>query len=535
MIIPIILVSVITILLVLYKLKRTKPIIKKRVRVSPGYGKSLNTGVFVLQNESVKFVFVKDIELRIFCDGGECSVFCLDKPTQFFLDSRHILLKYNDFTLKVTENQILQTGNNAEIRLLVTKPSFMYTVNSKKGEIKLGQNKPFYINFGVPLCISEEEGGFLLSCKLNKGEVALQGLQTVKPQQLIRYKKENFGFIDTTKWEVVPKFDKKLNALQQNNLQKLLDTKNYEVLLPEALPKQVSVKEKMKIAGGVWFNLDELGFSKIIRLNKRRTVLYIEDLLSNVKYAFTFDSSFSFFRATYFGANLIFVNSKGRLKIDFCNVKLNCTSTVLQHITGYNFSPNVDLYTYLDKVNILLLHGYFVDVQKMLDSLNLAYLPKRVLLKLANIVLNFMFVFDNYTLFLKSKIRHLCLLVLSFVDDDFCVEGYCFLKKLLPLIKDKTLYNKILNQILTTKNKFFNFNYEYFLSEVVGLRVNGEKFYLTPTKTRSFCASFFVKYKRINIKVNKDWQLVKINNLSLVNVDSFQINRLDNVTDILFS
>ena len=112
-------------------------------------------------------------------------------------------------------------------------------------------------------------------------------------------------------------------------------------------------------------------------------------------------------------------------------------------------------------------------------------------------------------------------------------RSVCYCKKFLPFIKSERAHQRVSLHIVNQKFKNSNC-YEYNLSQYWGIALNGKELTIYPAKTLKLDTFVVVKGKKINLRINPNWTMVKINNLSLGNIYNFDIDKLDDNTLITF-
>lgn len=548
MITPIILASVATLFCIIMLLRRKRPIIKKSLALTPGYSSSLCGGVFCLFCEKIRLIFLKDQELRIFINNESIVVLLKQKVNKYFVYNDRMIYQCEDYKIIISNTgiQIIASGE-VDFAFTFTKPKFMYSLNLGQGKISLGDKDPFILRLSgmQDSRIKDLGNGTFSFCTVINDHASItfsRDLASPKGDKLTLLKKELFGTYDIAEWEIVPRFNKvSYNKLQVGYLKKLLSVDSRKIKLPcLAFCETKGMGFEVDIADDTYINLDWVGFSKLVLLKSHNKTATLLDLLAGLEYQIKYDKKCDFEIINYWGTLYLAIypgQATCRLNIlplyksvqvaELCTPLLDCTS-LLQGVA------DISINSVLERLNILVLHGYFVDIKKLIKDLNIHFLPQYTRFLLSNLVLSHILVFGERSLLRQDNIKRLLAsnlrVALSYINP----ATFCFLKKFLPHIDDKALYNTVLNVILEHKGKFKAGNYEFFMTEILGLRVIGRKVFISPSKRQSLEASLWIRNKHLILRVNKDWQIIKINDINLYNVDCFEINSLDNETIISF-
>ena len=159
-------------------------------------------------------------------------------------------------------------------------------------------------------------------------------------------------------------------------------------------------------------------------------------------------------------------------------------------------------------------------------------MPEYVQFKVCNCFLTYINTFSKQYKINQYKLKKFFLKNLIYAIKNLNSNTFCFLKKILPYITEQKLSNKILDLILEYRSKFKTGDYEYYLSEILGIRLEKNKLYMTPSKKYSTNATLWLKGKLLTLKINKDWQILKVDGLTLSGIDYFDLKNFDARIDL---
>ena len=293
---------------------------------------------------------------------------------------------------------------------------------------------------------------------------------------------------------------------------------------------------EFKIKDYKLFSLDKLGFSKLVLLRRAKNKLYVKDVLVNFEYVLLADKNVKAQILNLWGENYILLQSNN------CNVKVSIfykfvkNKFLFKPLTIGNNSPKINNFLSIsnvfDNINRLLLHGVEIDIFKICANLNLKYLPEYVQFKVCNCFLTYINTFSKQYKINQYKLKKFFLKSLIYAIKNLNSNTFCFLKKILPYITEQKLSNKILDLILECRSKFNRGDYEYYLSEILGIRLEKNKLYMTPSKKYSANVTLWLKGKLLTLKINKDWQILKVDGLTLSGIDYFDLKNFDARIDL---
>ncbi len=546
MITSIIIASLITCIFFWLAVRQRQPIIKSYARLNKGYAPQLSLGVFVLQDEKLRLVFVKDLLLGVMVDGRLATVYLNSKITRYSVGQNCMSIFTNNYNLNITKCGIrVETDKPCVFSFTYTRPDFMYSVNKRRGRFVLGGSTPFMIDCDgfTDINVVAKKGEFIFSATVERtGRFNFsKQLNTISKAELSLLKKQLFGIYSTKNWAIIPNFSRtSMNALQKSYLKSILDVSQRTIALPKHNLHIVALTREFWVQNYAHIDLDKVGFSKLVDIKMRGKTVIIKDMLAGFAYKINSRQYFECYLENFFGRTFLCIEPNAK-EAFFCVTPLwqYLTATDLDYpLLNVNIGEiepkSMDFTCVLDRINALILHGYYVDVPKILRDFNLHYFSPYFKFLVANIVLSFITVFSKKSLLKEENYSNLLISAMDFAIKNINSRTYCFLKKFLPLVEDKGLYNKIFTLIIDSKDKLRPNCYEFSLTEDIGWRICGSRLFLKPSKDIRIDASLHIRDKTINITSLPNWSKVRIEKLNLLNVDSFEIDRLDKSTLLIY-
>ncbi len=547
MITPLIFISGIVVALYILAINKLmlNPLIKKRKFLNKNYGQKLFGGLFVLQNSEFTLSFLKNFYLMVLSKDFKFKI-KLNIGSEFiryYISKDYLRLYYVNLNITFYKNKfVFESADTVFINFIIEKPNCQFFINTKtnsfslKGKSTLKFNATGFKDFNIV-----DKGNYLnIETQFNKsGRVTInQDFRILDKQQLVDFKKDNFGYYDTAKWEFMPVFkNKDFNLLQEKYQINLLNKSNKTITLP-SFDYNESILDSLefKIKDYKLFSLDKLGFSKLVLLRRAKNKLYVKDVLVNFEYVLLADKNVKAQILNLWGENYILLHSNN------CNVKLNVfdkfvnNNFLFKPLTIGNNSHKVNnflsILNVFDNINRLLLHGVEIDIFKICANLNLKYSPEYVQFKVCNCFLTYINTFSKQYKINQYKLKKFFLKNLIYAIKNLNPNTFCFLKKILPYITEQKLSNKILDLILECRSKFNRGDYEYYLSEILGIRLEKDKLYIMPSKKNSTNVTLWLKGKLLTLKINKDWQILKVDGLTLSGIDYFDLKNFDARIDL---
>ncbi len=547
MITPLIFISGIVVALYILAINKLmlNPLIKKRKFLNKNYGQKLFGGLFVLQNSEFTLSFLKNFYLMVLSKNFKFKI-KLNIGSEFiryYISKDYLRLYYVNFNITFYKNKfVFESADTVLINFIIEKPNCQFFINTKTNSFSIKEKSTLKFNAtGFKDFNIVDKGNYLnIETQFNKsGRITInQDFHILDKQQLVDFKKDNFGYYDTAKWEFMPVFkNNDFNLLQEKYQINLLNKSNKTITLPSFdYNESIFDSLEFKIKDYELFSLDKLGFSKLVLLRRAKNKLYVKDVLVNFEYALLADKNVKAQILNLWGENYILLQSNN------CNVKVSIFDKFVKNkflfkpLTIGNNSPKINNFLSIsnvfDNINRLLLHGVEIDIFKICANLNLKYLPEYVQFKVCNCFLTYINTFSKQYKINQYKLKKFFLKNLIYAIKNLNPNTFCFLKKILPYITEQKLSNKILDLILECRSKFNRGDYEYYLSEILGIRLEKDKLYITPSKKNSTNVTLWLKGKLLTLKINKDWQILKVDGLTLSGIDYFDLKNFDARIDL---
>ena len=547
MITPLIFISGIVVALYILAINKLmlNSLIKKRKFLNKNYGQKLFGGLFVLQNSEFTLSFLKNFYLMVLSKNFKFKI-KLNIGSEFvryYISKDYLRLYYVNFNITFYKNKfVFESADTVFINFIIEKPNCQFFINTKTNSFSLKEKSTLKFNAtGFKDFNIVDKGNYLnIETQFNKsGRVTInQDFRILDKQQLVDFKKDNFGYYDTAKWEFMPVFkNNDFNLLQEKYQINLLNKSNKTItLLGFDYNESILDSLEFKIKDYKLFSLDKLGFSKLVLLRRAKNKLYVKDVLVNFEYVLLADKNVKAQILNLWGENYILLQSNN------CNVKLSVFNKFVNNnflfkpLTIGNNLPKINNFLSIsnifDNINRLLLHGVEIDIFKICANLNLKYLPEYVQFKVCNCFLTYINTFSKQYKINQYKLKKFFLKSLIYAIKNLNSNTFCFLKKILPYITEQKLSNKILDLILECRSKFKTGDYEYYVSEILGIRLEKNKLYMTPSKKYSTNATLWLKGKLLTLKINKDWQILKVDGLTLSGIDYFDLKNFDARIDL---
>ncbi len=399
-------------------------------------------------------------------------------------------------------------------------PNCQFNVNRRIKCLSFGN---FKFSFGGVNDFVVERQGDEFVCRLEFNERAkvrfCEGLRNFSAEEILKFKKENFGVVDFSKIDIKPSFKKKMNEISAGVIGNYLSVQNREIVMPKKPFCEVRVSKIFEFYEFCYIDIEHLGFSRLVNTRYYNSFVVLRDELVNFEYRFKVSGRVNAKILSYFGRMYLFLEGEGVISVeclpfgkDFGEVILGEEMTFLQ---------------VLEQMNVVFLQGNGAQDFKFFREVRFWWLPSFLRFVFINTLMSYVSVFCDFKMLKREEVRQAVVECLGFAVKNFDERGYCYIKKVLPLIKSKKLYNEILYFIFENRGKFLGWYPEYVLSEKLGLRLFGSKMSLRPSKDFDFSKKLILRGKEINLVVRKDWQNVRVGKLGLKNVDSFDLNSLD--------
>ena len=549
MIVPLIFLAGITILCYMLAINRLfkKPLLKNNTRVNKNFGLNLLNGLFVLQNKNFTLAFFKNFYLNVISKEFNFKIKINTNKTfiRYYISNSYLRLYYQDLTITFYKNKfIFKSTANTKVQFIIEKPNCQFFLNTKNSTFTIKNDTTlnfFAVKFDK-FEVQDLNKYLILQTNLNGiGEICLnQNFNILNKDELKNFKSENFGFYDVEKWEFMPYFkDSASNKLQEKFQINLLDKYNKTIFLPNFNYKESFLEDfSFEIENYLFLSLDKLGFSKLVHLKQSKNKLIVQDVLVNFEYVFNLKNIFNARLLSLWGENYLLIQTTKNF-VEFKIFDKYLDSKILSKSLIYPDlkiirNNNLSLSFIFENINRLILHGFNIDVFKIINSLNLKYLPEYMQFKICNCLLSYINTFNKQYKITQLKLKSFLLKNLVYSIKNLNSSSFCFLKKILPYITEQKISNNILDLILECKSKFKNANYEFFLSEILGIRLEGTKLFITPSKANEIKTKIWIKGKVISISITKNWQVLKVDGLTLSGIDYFDLKNFGSILDLEF-
>lgn len=524
--------------------RQKHPLIKRFIRLKPTKIAHVDSGVFLLYNKTnkIKLAFIKNIGCRLYSGEG-----VIDLPfsnfTNYRIYPKHLCLYGEKGNLRIYANAVT-FDYCAKFSYNFNKPNFAYRFDRDKQAIFLGDKYSFSLTFSgfKNLCLSPFGANELqITGEVIKGARIdfNKNFAVAKLCEVREFKRRNFGIIDSLSWDFVPKFSGKLTPLQRHNLSEKfsLSARKIELPISLTLPK-IEAKVQFSCRSRAYIQITKLGFSKVVRIRQIGRAVTVVDLLSGVRYKFTADKDFVCRLVNFFGTNYLLI-SGGDDEITFNTIPIcvengkdkNYPLTLLCGL--YSKSGSVDLNSTIRNLNLLILHGFWVDASVIISKLNYRFLTPYSQFLLANMLLSFINTFEDKSVLANSKLRNLVIRGLCYAMSIDTIEAGCFCEKILPLINSERAHQRVLLHKLRCKCVGKD-SYEGILSVLLGIGLRGTELTIRPQRNISIETFVVIRGKNIKLKILPNWNKVRINNLSLGNIYTFDFTKLSSDTLLTF-
>lgn len=359
-------------------------------------------------------------------------------------------------------------------------------------------------------------------------------------EEAINFCRQYFGFYDTTTWQnkadylkIYNKDDTPQKRYFLSQLNK--EAKAYNCLFEIECEKYISLKPKSYcvLTGNrfIKIKLSDLGMGNVITLFKQNRLLHVKDLDINYSVFLRFSQKIlKAFVGCVWGECYLFVQTENICVLEikpffndfdltlFINSGLQglfCKKQQIQKLSP--FMPNISLDGILITLNNQVISGQKINCC-ILDALYMPNLSHTTKFLLANLHLSFAVV-NNAPI--SKSVQKMVLDSLKDIKHHTLSEVFCYVSKLKCLIKDEKLA-QFLFEILTVYKPKTEFNFEYFWSYVLGIKICNGKL-LVNSPQIEYSANLFVNSKKISIKTDKTSKIV-INGIDYVGLDGVLLN-----------
>ena len=535
----------------------------------------------IIFNTQMASVWVKDNFYVIVLNDGtigfvkEDSLLCkvefgVNNHEEYLL--QHVILNNNHCRVKYASKQhyfvinIHKEGFELESNLVdefileISKPQCSYITNQDKGLF----------------CINEK--GKIIGFELQKGycsniraypeyiEMAVwpqsayfvfvdSPLNVVTGPERKKVLKSMFGYIDTSAWQQKIKKIEVLvpfNTLKSLNIQKLIKKENWTLfldydrflLLPEFKLKDFCGKV---FAEKFFISLTALGFSKLVRVSVlRRHVVEIKDFVSGYKVYIKFESKVCHVEhRCIWNDDRIYIFLKEATDYEFVPfyLEFDCDKLTYNSVLDLHNVPHkcycvlyskpkiLHLNVIFELVNRSILQGEKIDLNKIFKDVLLTSLPSSTQFLCANLLLTSITVTGDESLLYNDDFKHFLIERCHYLSNVSVGTARCFVKKLLPYIKDNKIIDFLLDFMFKTKKVRDYNSWEYVFTSLLGVTINNSKLVLEKDSTyEKFDGEIFIMGKTIKLSRDRLNKNIKCN--GRIYVDMNQIT-LDNKNELV--
>ena len=509
-------------LLILFKFLNKPIIYSTRKLHSKVCGYRLSTIFF---SSNAKLIIVPNIVVALIVKNTKL-LFSFDKCEDMLCNENRAFMRIKNFLLVFDKNCIKIKGNG-QFNFSVTRPNSKFTFDSRHQALSIEKQKLMFTGFKN----LEVQGGSVLSfngeinneASINYEDFKLRAVRQESKQILTEY----FGFIDTSNWESIPKFNVILspeNALKRRYLSELLDSKNLKIYIPKTKNSLFLEKIGREFCFTKCFlSLDKLGLSKILRFSRSKNTLFIKDLLTNFEIVIKVNGDFSYSQCVILKEMFLYISAveKRKAVVEILPKVIENTFLFSELIKGEGgrFPKSVSINSFLYNLNRLTLHGVYLRIDTLFNLLNPTFLNVNQQFLLANLLITYINVFERYDLLGRNDVKDLLYDSLSKNLQTITLQKCVYFKKILPYITDDTLSNRALDVVLDKKTIKKNMEYEYYLNVVLGLRLSGTKLFLEPDIDARFNIEIFMHGHNIHLIKQGVGRNLKVENIVMSGVE----------------
>ena len=532
MIVPIIFLSQIVVIfsMLIFEGLCIKPQLKQKMILVKNVGQVFTKGLFVIKSDIYTLIFLKNLSMRIEGEefGFNIDFFTNIKFLKYYATLDYMNLYYEHFKIQITKHMIdLSALSTVKIEFRLKRPNCYYKINQKTKTIEVGKYKLKLKILGeCNLNFYNREDNFIFLLEFKQCKIMFnKEFDLISNAELKSIKQKYFGFFDTSCWAYMPRFDVK-NQLQEDYQKNLLNDKNKAIVLPSRhYQKNNNLTSSIEIKSNSYISLKKLGITQLVEVKKYSQKIVITDLLSNITYYIFFNKRADSNLMCYWGDLGICFDKNINIRIEVFNkfIENSIFNKPLLFINNsmVKFNIDIDLFNVLDNIQRIIMHGVNFKFDKLLYSINYKFLSPLLVYKLANCLISYIYYQNKINILNKKSVINLLFMGLKYALKNFDKQKVMFLKKVLPIIKDKDLY-KIVFKKTILKQKLDT--YEYLLTQIIGIKLKGDKFCLKPSKNYTIRADVWIRNKTVSILIKKDWQVLKINDLSLSGIDYFKLD-----------
>ena len=520
-IVPSVLVGIFALLIIFQALKR--PIIYKYIPLRPKvFGYRVST---IFSNANAKLIIIPNIVIALILNDTK-MILNFSNIVHSLCNENRATLYLQNFKLSFQKDclKIIGTG---EFSFSITRPNAPFSFNSKLSTITVFKKSIHFLGFkdlkvtgGSVLSFSGEVHG---EACIDYKSLNLR-VDKTKSKQILS---QDFGYLNASSWESIPNFN--LNRTPQNVLKRkyinsLLDSGKLKVCIPKASTCTFIENLAYNFCFTECFiNLDKLGVSKILLIRRARNTLKITDLLTNFEIILKINGDFIYSQCSILGGMYLYLRANG-VRAGTVEIMSKFIKNALLYsklVIGIecSFPKVISINSFLYNLNRLILHGVYVDIDSLLGQINRQYLNTTQQFLLANLTISFINVFERYDLLNKTSIKELLYCEITKSLQKLTSQRYIYLKKVLPYITNEALSSDMLNMILDKKGKFSSREYEFYLNEVLGVRLSGVKLFLEPKIEARFDIEIFLKNHSIHLIKKNESRSLKIDNIRMSGVE----------------
>ena len=506
------------------------PVIYSQQVLKPRKASVLSSTVFIGKN--CQFFIIPNMCIALIFDN-QVLHFSFGKFSNTLCNINSCVCEQNGFKYIFTKTKLKITGRGS-FNFSISYPQCNFVFNRKKNSLNIGNMKflfkGFYdlrINGNTTLNISAQISG--------EAEFDYSSLDfKISKNEKLRFLKRHFGFYDTNKWQAMPEFnasESAENGLKRNYLKNLLNENNKTINLIKTVDTKFLVLDNASCVfnGAVFINLDELGLSQLVQVIRRKNILKLTDLLVNFDITIRFNNAkFDYARCNILGKNYLYLSTskENTLQVYFFQKLIDNSKLNLALIQGIDLQivKTTSLYSFFSNLNRLILHGIHFDIYTLFKSMRIRYLNDEVKQKFASLLLNYICVFNRFELLCISDVKKFLFLEMKKAISNITVDGYLFLKKILPFVTNEKYYNTVLDIILNNKDKIKSNEYEFLLNDILGIRLSGHKLFLEPRRDALFEISIWIGGHKLNIRKKVKSKIFKIDNIIMNGIEFIDLS-----------
>ncbi len=519
------------------KKKRLALKVYKFLRLKPIKKQFLFTKFLLFSNKNAKFYAELNGNFYIiFATNVRVEFNFIMAGTMQFLNANPHFIKgnysQNDSAYHINTKVHSSYAKVKELNIIIKNCQYKWD-GVKNALVLWYNNVKYYVIFNQKLKPLSNTPSKLSFYNLNNIDINYNSFnfKSTNKEEKQKFLQQFFGFYNTKLWQNKKEFY--YTFLSKNTLQKnyflTLKTNSktitnlYKIADQDYLNTNLNSYYLLLKSNKVKINLTDLGFSDIIDLKVNKQYLSLTDMSTNYKCYLKFSQCIvSAFLGCRFGKLFLYINLKKPCILEYLPFSLNFdTNLFIQNpikklIVQNSFNIDVlrcgikdmTLNSIITKLNNLTILGVEVDVFNILNGLYLNNLPIYTQFLIANLLLSVCVVYNKS---LNKDAQKFVLNTLKHANQYKKVEVYCFLSKLITLIKKPSLQDFIL-EYLNIKHQFLLDNFEYTITNYFGIKVIKNNLIFTKPKT-NFKMELCINNNHILLQTGKK-DVTFINNIT---------------------